>query len=96
LQAEDVSRILPTPSDRTIFHETIFFFPFFLFQVSFAIIMGRDVYCAFCGTLIGTPFWEEADYPYAYDADVLTHEDTQWMDDVRIIGENPDCTLPSK
>ncbi|KAK9769572.1 putative F-box domain-containing protein [Seiridium cardinale] len=58
--------------------------------------MGQDLYCAFCGTVIGAPWWQDDDFPYAYDTNVLPHEHTGWMDDVRVIGENPDCPLPSK
>lgn len=57
---------------------------------------GADVYCAFCGTRITQPFWTDGDYPYAYDSSLLTHNDTEWMNNGKVIGVNPNCSAPNK
>lgn len=51
--------------------------------------MGQwDCFCAICGVLAGAPRWT-ANYPdFVPDEDIVTNGYTDWMGDIRIIGEN--------
>jgi hypothetical protein len=55
---------------------------------------GYDVFCAICGAALKQTIWEEQDEEM-YDPSVLNN-DTSWMEDVRIISENPDATSMNK
>lgn len=61
---------------------------------------GWDAYCALCGALASIPGILD-DEPHVekedtYDRAVATDEAMAWMDDVRLIGQNDECELPSK
>ncbi|VUC23465.1 unnamed protein product [Clonostachys rosea] len=61
---------------------------------------GWDYYCALCGGPFGVVYWDsEDDDDYKYDPDVLRDPDDPqlaWLQDNRIIGENPSSDTPSK
>ncbi|KAF4959608.1 hypothetical protein FSARC_10694 [Fusarium sarcochroum] len=52
---------------------------------------GNDVYCALCGALAGIVVTDDEvdEDEYTYDQDRIAGLDTDWMADVRILGENP-------
>ena len=62
---------------------------------------GFDVFCAFCGVLVGpAPILDaeeiEDGEEQTYDRAIATDEAMAWMDEVRFIGENESCQLQSK
>jgi hypothetical protein len=61
---------------------------------------GWDYYCALCGGPFGVVYWDsEDDDDYKYDPDVLRDPDDPqlaWLQDNRIIGENPASDAQSK
>ena len=58
--------------------------------------MGHDVYCAFCGAKAGSIYFYEVTKKNTYDMTIANKEAAEWMGDVRLIGENPECPSQSK
>ncbi|KAI5918429.1 hypothetical protein F4810DRAFT_715522 [Camillea tinctor] len=56
---------------------------------------GWDVYCALCGSITRDDYRDGADEG-AGNQPREPLEDTSWLGDIRIIGENPECLYPSK
>lgn len=61
---------------------------------------GYDLHCAICGGPSHQPYWnpedDDGEPEYQYDPDLIAREETQWMGDVRLLGENPDCDADDK
>ncbi|CAG9946713.1 unnamed protein product [Clonostachys rosea f. rosea IK726] len=61
---------------------------------------GWDVYCALCGGPIRRVWWDADDSPHAaYDREVFANSDDpglEWLEDIRLIGENPATASDSK
>jgi hypothetical protein len=66
--------------------------------------MSHDVFCVVCGVVAGTPDYSDeaardpdhVNFPWSYDPDIVSREDIRWTEDVRVIGENPDCGMPDR
>lgn len=56
---------------------------------------GCDAYCALCGGVTSEPFLEELSGG-SNDAPIIAIDNTEWMQDVRIMGENPTSHSPEK
>ena len=54
---------------------------------------GYDTFCAICGARASKPYWSE---PEEYDNSVMETHDSSWMEDVRIICENPEVPFMDK
>lgn len=61
---------------------------------------GWDVYCALCGGPIRRVRWDADDSPHAaYDREVFANSEDpglEWLEDIRLIGENPFTASDSK
>ncbi|CAG9977816.1 unnamed protein product [Clonostachys byssicola] len=61
---------------------------------------GWDVYCALCGGPIRRIWWDADDSPHAaYDREVFANSEDpglEWLEDIRLIGENPATAADSK
>jgi hypothetical protein len=65
---------------------------------------GYDNYCAICGTPVSQVIWDndnnantaEDEDEYEYDRSILSVSDVLWMNDVRLICENPEATAINK
>ncbi|KAJ3522394.1 hypothetical protein NM208_g12875 [Fusarium decemcellulare] len=61
--------------------------------------MGSDTYCALCGALAKELFWpdesefEDEEFLNPYNTNIISREDCEWLDNVRILSEN--SGLPS-
>lgn len=56
-----------------------------------------DAYCALCGACAAIPYYPDDDEKgHYYDPKVITRDDMQWMDDLRVIGFNPESRSRSK
>lgn len=57
------------------------------------------VFCIFCGGPAFKPWLDDdadADDEFTYDRNILKPDDMQWMDDVRLLGYNPDSPCVKK
>ncbi|KAL3476931.1 hypothetical protein BJX99DRAFT_258046 [Aspergillus californicus] len=62
---------------------------------------GYDTYCSICGAVLCQPLWrdegdEDAEHEYEYDRSIIKVSDVIWMNDVRVISENPDSASINK